>query len=113
MLVEYEIQGMPIPKGRPRFNGKTAYTPKRTRDWEALIRTSSSAAMKEKPTEKACSVLLEIYGKFRGDLDNIAKAFLDGMNGVVYKDDRQIKELHIICHDGEKRTLVRVHDLQK
>nr|DAQ86101.1 MAG TPA: Endodeoxyribonuclease RusA [Caudoviricetes sp.] len=30
------------------------------------------------------------------DADNIAKAVLDGLNGVVYADDKQIVELKVI-----------------
>ena len=28
------------------------------------------------------------------DIDNLAKSLLDGMNGVVFKDDSQIVSLH-------------------
>jgi Holliday junction resolvase RusA-like endonuclease len=29
------------------------------------------------------------------DIDNIAKCFLDGMNDIVYFDDKQVVNLHI------------------
>ena len=29
------------------------------------------------------------------DLDNIAKCFLDGMNDIVYLDDKQVVNLHV------------------
>jgi Holliday junction resolvase RusA-like endonuclease len=29
------------------------------------------------------------------DIDNIAKCFLDAMNGIIYLDDTQVVELHI------------------
>ena len=29
------------------------------------------------------------------DLDNIAKTILDALNGVAYKDDKQVQELHV------------------
>jgi Holliday junction resolvase RusA-like endonuclease len=29
------------------------------------------------------------------DIDNIAKCFLDGMNDIVYLDDKQVVNLHI------------------
>jgi Holliday junction resolvase RusA-like endonuclease len=29
------------------------------------------------------------------DIDNIAKTFLDGMNGVIFKDDTQVIDLHV------------------
>jgi len=33
--------------------------------------------------------------KSKPDLDNVAKAILDALNGVVYKDDSQICELFV------------------
>lgn len=33
------------------------------------------------------------FATARGDLDNYAKAALDGLNGVVYADDKQVVEL--------------------
>jgi len=32
----------------------------------------------------------------RPDVDNIAKAVLDGCNGIVYKDDRFVNDIRII-----------------
>ena len=31
----------------------------------------------------------------KGDVDNLGKSILDGMNGVIYKDDKQITDLRI------------------
>ena len=41
----------------------------------------------------ACSEGLEKPIK-KPDIDNLAKSLLDGMNGVVFKDDSQIVSLH-------------------
>lgn len=38
------------------------------------------------------------------DVDNIAKAILDGLTGIAYGDDSQVTELHIIKDD---RTRVK------
>jgi Holliday junction resolvase RusA-like endonuclease len=29
------------------------------------------------------------------DIDNIAKTYLDAMNGVIFKDDTQVIDLHV------------------
>jgi len=36
------------------------------------------------------------------DLDNLAKAVLDGCNGVVFEDDRQVVTLHITKRYADK-----------
>ena len=33
------------------------------------------------------------------DIDNIAKAVLDALNGIAYDDDAQVVELHVYKHD--------------
>jgi Holliday junction resolvase RusA-like endonuclease len=35
------------------------------------------------------------------DLDNVAKAIIDGMNGIIFKDDSQITSLHVTKVYGE------------
>jgi crossover junction endodeoxyribonuclease RusA len=36
-----------------------------------------------------------LYGKREPDADNLAKAFLDGLNGIAWVDDRQVRKLTI------------------
>lgn len=37
------------------------------------------------------------------DLDNIAKAIMDGLNGIAYEDDAQVVELHIVKHPRSRK----------
>jgi Holliday junction resolvase RusA-like endonuclease len=118
-MVNFSIDANPVPKGRPRFRRTktfiTTYTPKKTLDFEELVRKHSKESMG--PTdllETPISVYLyfrlpipQSYSKKateaclsgfrhtkRPDLDNLIKTVLDGMNGVIYKDDSQITCLH-------------------
>jgi Holliday junction resolvase RusA-like endonuclease len=119
-MVCFDIEGNPIPKGRPRFRRTktfiTTYTPKKTLDFEELVRKHSKEAMGptdllETPinvylyfrlpipqsyTKKAVEACLSGSQRHvkRPDLDNLAKSVLDGMNGIVFKDDSQITSLH-------------------
>jgi crossover junction endodeoxyribonuclease RusA len=45
------------------------------------------------PLEGAVSVTLRLWfpDRRRRDLDNVAKSVLDGLNGVAYADDSQIR----------------------
>lgn len=119
-MVCFDIQGNPIPKGRPRFRRTktfiTTYTPKKTLDFEGLVRTHSQEAMGgadlletpvavylyfrlpipdsySKKAKEACLAGQNKHIK-RPDLDNLVKSVLDGMNGVVFKDDSQITVMH-------------------
>lgn len=121
MSIVFSVPLEPKGKGRPRFSrhGKftKVYTDQPTLDYESAIRLFASKAMgPQEPLEKPVSVYLYIrvsipqsYSKSRKaaclngserpakkpDIDNIAKAFLDAMNGTIYLDDTQVVELNI------------------
>ena len=121
MQIHFQVEGDPKGKGRPRFStfGKftRVYTDKQTTDYEAVIKSYAAHAMgSSDPLETAVSVFLYVrlavpqsYSKKRTeaclsglekpckkpDIDNIAKTYLDGMNGVIFKDDTQVIDLHV------------------
>lgn len=120
MIVNFEVPGDPVPKGRPRFARRgtfvQTYTDAKTIDYEThvamkarlaigasdplkgpltvflYLRYAVPASYSKKRTE-ACLNGLE-YPK-RIDLDNCYKSITDAMNGIVYVDDSQIVEAHI------------------
>jgi len=121
MMIVYSVYGEPIGKGRPRFakrgNFVSTYTPQKTKTYEDEIRMMAKAAMGsseplETPVTVAIYIRVGIPASFskqkrkdalanierptkKPDIDNIAKCFLDGMNGIVYLDDKQVVSLHI------------------
>lgn len=118
--LHFMVEGTPIGKGRPKFarrgNFVSTYTPTKTRNYEDIIKAAATEAMTEPPIETPISVFVYIavpvpmsYSKKRKenclvgiekpvkkpDIDNVAKCFLDAMNGIVYKDDSQVVSLHV------------------
>ena len=119
-IVHFHIEGDPVAKKRPRFSTRNgfvqSYTDKGTRDYEDHVNLTARSAMgATEPLETPVGVYLYIklpirksYSKKRveaclnglekpigkPDIDNLAKSVLDGMNGVVFKDDSQIVSLH-------------------
>lgn len=126
IAINFKVDGPPQGKGRPRFSkvGKftKVYTPEKTKIYESLIRDAATSAMGPmEPLETAVSVHLYLYFSVpasyskkrkedcltgverptkKPDVDNVAKAYLDAMNGVVYKDDAQIVYLTVSKHYG-------------
>lgn len=121
------VEGEVVPKGRARITRSgIAYTPKKTRDYENKLAFFAQQAMKDTPLfegplvvhvevtipiteswskkkrEKALAG--EIRPISRPDLDNYIK-ILDGINGIVWKDDSQIVELTARKIYGEKPRL--------
>jgi Holliday junction resolvase RusA-like endonuclease len=45
------------------------------------------------------------------DIDNVYKSITDAMNGIVYVDDSQIVEAHILkCYAPEPGANVMIHE---
>jgi len=110
----------PVAKGRARAGitkagGIFTTTPTRTRNYEALIKEATAL---QYPNSAPLTCELIAYINFfmenrrHGDIDNLAKAILDGMQGVAFVNDKQIKGLHMelfFCNEepcGSPRTEV-------
>lgn len=114
-----EIEEKAIPKGRPRFvrrgNFVQAYTPKKTHDYEKrvaqiykerinkkyegpiriLIKVEIKPA-KSLSKKKTQELIEKQWHEQKPDVDNLAKAILDALNGIAYLDDSQIQELDVV-----------------
>lgn len=132
----FTYYGEAIAKGRPRVTTvggfARAYTPNRTGAFESKIRAICAVEMARAgmhATPDACCVemaferkppkswskkrAVEMRGEpitIKPDLDNLAKAILDALNGVAYEDDAQVSDLHISRRWGETDS-VRVRIL--
>jgi len=105
MRVCFTVVGDPVPKARARTvrkGGRTwSFTPKRVAAWEKLVREEALKHFSE-PFNGPVALILAFYmirPKSRRkenfvvttpDLDNLEKAFLDGLNEVAYLDDKQV-----------------------
>lgn len=57
---------------------------------------------------------LELLPEKRPDLDNYAKAILDGADGILYKDDAQIVKLILQKHyDENPRVEIKIGEWSK
>lgn len=115
MQVSFTIPGEPKGQGRPRFSRKSgvAFTPTETRNHAAYVKMLATRAMEDallEPFDRPCKMDVRIFcempqswsrkkrieaergllGPGKPDIDNVIKLLADAMNGVVFKDDKQI-----------------------
>lgn len=111
--VTITLAGAPQGKGRARAflrGGHIShYTPEKTRSYEGMIRVAAMTALGDRPAfdepveftlraiypvpaswsarKRDQAITGEIQPGKKPDLDNVAKAWNDGLNGVIYRDD--------------------------
>jgi Holliday junction resolvase RusA-like endonuclease len=129
------LEGNPIAQARPRITrfGR-AYDPKAKEKKEARIKIMQQMADKRVLKRLGGPIAVELgfhtalpqswskrkknafLGEFNfsrtGDLDNLAKFYLDAMNDLLFKDDAQIVVLHCEKRYAEKpRVDIRIEEL--
>ena len=125
MILRFTVPGHPIGKARPRHTkGGHTYTPKKTRDYEKAVAFAAKGAMAFStvagdgdpsrhytlvwPMDATYRVSIHAYCKngVRSDCDNILKAALDGMQGVVYDNDKSVTRAEVtVATDRENPRL--------
>jgi Holliday junction resolvase RusA-like endonuclease len=86
-------EGLPIPKGRPRFAGGHAYTPARTAKAERDLAWTLKAHVKERPMVGPLALVAIFYvpDQRRSDADNLLKLLKDAGNAAgIWHDDSQV-----------------------
>lgn len=136
MTCDFEVEGKPVGKGRPRFkrmgNFVQTYTPEKTADYEKLVRLrfqNAGGAITDKPVrveivaffeppksarKKDWAVMLAnlILPTKKPDIDNIAKIILDALNKIAYVDDAQVIELSAIKrYAAEAKVIVHIEEI--
>ncbi len=115
MTITFTIPGKPHAKQRPRATRKGhVYTPKETVAFERTVKQIAGPLFGEPMTGPVC---LKIAARFeppkslskkktqerlwrphtqRPDIDNVAKAIMDALNGIAYVDDAQVADSHCV-----------------
>jgi Holliday junction resolvase RusA-like endonuclease len=125
-MIDMVIYGKPVAKARPRFgrskSGKpVTYTSSETRKYEQEVKTLAQVAMfgkemLEGPVRVTITAFFNHktktgYHTSRPDLDNVIKAILDGLNGVIFADDAAVAEIVASKKYGEERVEVQIENV--
>lgn len=122
MIVTFTVPGMPVPKARARVGRRGTYTPAKTREYEDLVRGKAIDAKRAAGLgddeiltgpvlvrilfvldEANPCTLVEVSNTRslgvprHGDLDNMVKSILDGIQHpflpALIRDDKQVVQL--------------------
>lgn len=134
-MIAFTVPGEPQGKGRGRIiriGGRSAIkTPEKTVAYEGLIAHAAQQAMAGTPMltcpcgvevsitvgvpaswsqkKRAAALAGEVLPTKKPDADNVVKAVMDGINGVVWRDDVQAVDLSVRKRYGATPgVLVRV-----
>jgi Holliday junction resolvase RusA-like endonuclease len=115
------VEGQPIAKQSfkvGRVGGRVSgFTPARVKSWQSMVSYAAQLRMRSngllEPIADNLLVRLTFFlpDARRIDSDNLSKAVLDGLNRVVWNDDKQVVDLIItkyICRDRQG-VLVQVY----
>ena len=114
-------------KRRPKFGKGRARDPEANKSEARAIREAWAEQVGEWKSDGPIGVAIDVYRKlpksrplrvesesdtFKPDVDNIAKAVLDALNGVAFDDDSQVVRLRCSKHPRKRResdrTFVRI-----
>jgi len=108
-VIELTIQGEPIAMMRPRLGREHTYNPqkklKERLKWELRTQWTSPPLV----GDVGINFIFQV-GKKNKDLDNMIKFAADAMEGIVFKNDRQVVEIYARKESGEPCTLIEVFE---
>jgi crossover junction endodeoxyribonuclease RusA len=122
-MIRFVVPGRPVPAVRMTQRGKfvkksagryLAY--KNQVAWAAkAAKMKHNAECFDGPVEVIATAY--IYGNRSGDVDNLAKSWLDGMNGIIWLDDRQVTDLTIrkrkVANREEERAEIEIREIRR
>ncbi len=115
-FLEMVVPGRPVPKARPRVGANgNVYTPRETAEAEGAVGWAAKVKVRGRKATGPLAVTAIFYvtGRRKGDIDNLLKTVLDGLNKIAYADDSQVvrAEALIVIDPANPRTEITVTQL--
>lgn len=135
--ITFWVEGRPAAAARPRVTRNGTFTPLATRLWKTAVTTACWSATpapgRPKKFTGPVRAMLRFYfaparsqtkaerklllGRPRTskpDADNLAKAVLDALNGLVYDDDAQVVDLSVTkCYEETEGVRVYIEEIEE
>ena len=115
-MIEFVVPGRPVPAVRMTQRGKWVRPEaQRYLEYKQFIGWVAKTYVREILTGEVRLHVEAYVDKGRpGDLDNIIKSIQDGLNGIAWKDDCQVVEIHAKRHKGvPERVEVAIREIAR
>lgn len=116
--IKFSVTTEPVPFKRVRTNGKRRYNDPRYSEFKYFIGLHAQVAMDGRaPFDGAIKLKVTIVTKYEptslkaGDIDNHLKSVTDALNGICYRDDRQIVEGHVYLCKGNPHVEIQLEEI--
>lgn len=105
------VPGNPVSVNRAyRRTGSSVYMDGAAKAWKEIVGWQARSQWCGPMAPGRLRVRLDLFfkGNQRRDLDNTAKLILDGLEGIVYGDDRSIDELTLVRRRDDVKPCVEI-----
>lgn len=112
--LEFRVPGPPVAWHRTGGKGIRRYKHKQDKSYQKLVGKIAQAAKARQVWSLDGAFMLQIESyvpnRIRRDADNLAKNIMDGLNGILYRDDSLVTELHVTksVDKSDPHTRVRI-----
>lgn len=91
MRYAFTVPGDPVPSERVRVTKRGTFIPRRTLEWEGIVRWHAVKA-RVRPIPGPVRIVTRFYRATarRCDIDNLSKSVWDALTGTAWEDDSQI-----------------------
>ena len=115
-MITLEIRHQLFSKARPRVTSKGVFMPAAYRKNQKELLAKVKEQYDGPPLQGPLRVEMELHGEGRADIDNVAGAFFDTVNKVLWEDDRIsiIPELSVRwmkCKKADSMWYVRIYEI--
>ena len=104
-MISFFVPGVPVPRKAPTFGNGHAYHDDRQHGWKDTIHAYALANRPPRPYAGPVRMVVEFYMVGKGkkgyhtdrpDFDNLCKITMDALTGVVFRDDSQVCDIHVV-----------------
>ena len=113
--IKFSVKTEPVPFKRTLSNGKRRFNDPRYSEFKDYLGAHAKVAMDGRvPFDNAIRLHVDVFTKYEptslkaGDVDNHLKAAMDALNGICYRDDRQIVDATVNIYQGDPHVTIEL-----